>query len=486
MTRKKKLTAHSSSIPQRDRLWWPSENGPPGTVYPDSSFGVANVPVAPGTNTLTATYIGLAFTNVPMTATDTSTVVLGDTSYTHDANGNLTSDATFLYQYDLANQLTNVIRKADNSVVLQCRYDALGRRVEAIRSDGTVDRYVYFPGSFLVLAVLDATNTPKEFYTRGPDLSGTLSSAGGIGGILACTYATAPTAPLYHHADLMGNIIALTDYSATLVSSFRYTPFGQIVTFPISKLPRYLFSSKEFNSSSGLYYYGYRYYSPLQHQWIVRDYLEELDDANLYVACGNSPLNYSDFWGLLHTGQTFPVNCLSSTNRVGVITIQNYSTHVERLNYAGAIEPHIQNKYGATLQMEFSIDCECCLNNDYRWIQTVLEDTSPANTNKMSYNDTVPTQLPGDSEPPYYYPRSLLSQYRGPSSFQFNDTPMEPDASMRLMPADFAGRKHIRVHFRTDLVCASEANRVMHSVEWGFEYQLDAKGNSHVFLINNN
>ena len=98
-----------------------------------------------------------AYTNVPMTATDTSTVVLGDTVYTHDVNGNLTSDATFTYQYDLANQLTNVIRKADNTRVLQCRYDALGRRVEAIRADGTVDRYVYFPGSFLVLAVLDAT-----------------------------------------------------------------------------------------------------------------------------------------------------------------------------------------------------------------------------------------------------------------------------------------------------------------------------------------
>ncbi len=55
---------------------------------------------------------GPAFTNVPMTATDTSTVVLGDTAYTHDPNGNLTSDATFTYQYDLANQLTNVIRKA--------------------------------------------------------------------------------------------------------------------------------------------------------------------------------------------------------------------------------------------------------------------------------------------------------------------------------------------------------------------------------------
>lgn len=38
--------------------------------------------------------------------------------YAHDANGNL----------------TNVVRLADNARVLSCRYDALGRRVEAIRT----------------------------------------------------------------------------------------------------------------------------------------------------------------------------------------------------------------------------------------------------------------------------------------------------------------------------------------------------------------
>ena len=74
---KKKLIVHSSSISKRDRLWWPSVNGQPGTVYPDSTFDVTDVPVAPGTNTLTATCTGPAFTNVPMTATDTSTIVLG-------------------------------------------------------------------------------------------------------------------------------------------------------------------------------------------------------------------------------------------------------------------------------------------------------------------------------------------------------------------------------------------------------------------------
>ncbi len=75
-------------------MWWPSVNGQPGTVYPDASFDVPGVPLVPGTNFIVATYVGPAFTNVPMTATDASTIVLGDTAYTHDA--------TCTYQDDVA------------------------------------------------------------------------------------------------------------------------------------------------------------------------------------------------------------------------------------------------------------------------------------------------------------------------------------------------------------------------------------------------
>ena len=289
-------------------------NGVGGTIYPDGSFSVANVPVALGTNTLTATYTGPAYTNAPMTATDTVSVVLANAAYTHDANGNLTGDATFAYQYDTANQLTNVIRKADNARVLSCRYDALGRRVEAIRSDGTVDRYVYFPGSFLVLAVLDETNAPKELYTRGPDLSGSLDTAGGIGGILACTYSNAPTAPLYHHADLMGNVIALSDFSATLVSTFRYAPCGQLASCKGS-LARHLFATKEWEAGTGLLYYGYRYYSTQLARWLQRDPAFEDASINLYCFVDNDGINTVDFLGnvtvkkhLLRTRDRVPSN----------------------------------------------------------------------------------------------------------------------------------------------------------------------------------
>ncbi len=165
-----------------------------------------------------------------------------------------------------------------------------------IRSDGTVDRYVYFPGSFLVLAVLDENNAPKELYTRGPDLSGTLSAAGGIGGILACTYATGPV--LYHHADLMGNIIALTDPSGSVASTFRYTPFGQIAGQTGVLVPRCLWASKEVDKSIGIIYYGYRYYLPCLGRWMTRDVLGEQQLVHRYEFVFNTPLDFLDAYGL--------------------------------------------------------------------------------------------------------------------------------------------------------------------------------------------
>ncbi|MBP5786717.1 MAG: hypothetical protein J6Y19_02725, partial [Kiritimatiellae bacterium] len=269
-----------------------SVGGASGTIYPDKTFDAAGVPVALGANTLTNVFSDPYGRSV----TNNSFVTITNRAYAHDLNGNLTSDGVFTYQYDSANQLTNVIRLADNTRVLSCRYDALGRRVEAIRSDGTTDRYVYFPGSFLVLAVLDETNASKEFYTRGPDLSGSLSNAGGIGGILACSYFSGSV--LYHHADIMGNIIILTDASGVLVSTFRYTPFGNVSACLGAVYPRHFFSSKEKDLGASLTYYGLRYYSDFLGKWVTRDIIEEDKQLNRYKYCNNNPLKYGDFWGL--------------------------------------------------------------------------------------------------------------------------------------------------------------------------------------------
>ena len=261
-------------------------------------YEATNVTLNVGTNIISAVFRGPAFTNSGAVATSITTVVMAGTNiFGYDANGNLTNDANFTYRYDALNRLTNVLRRTNGVSILANRYDGLGRRVEAVRDGTNVERYVYVPGTFLVLAVLDGSNNVKQTFTRGPDLSGTLDGAGGIGGVLAQTTGSNTT---FLHSDVSGNIAFASDASGALVGTNRYTPFGSLVTRLGAYEGRYMFSSKEWEPSVGLYYYGYRFYSPQQGRWLSRDPLGEQADPlhNLYRFVGNNPLNAVDPDGL--------------------------------------------------------------------------------------------------------------------------------------------------------------------------------------------
>jgi RHS repeat-associated protein len=273
------------------------------------TFTAQGVSLSPGTNQIEAVYYGPMFTNAGHIATDTVTVVVGDRDISYDPSGNLTNDGVYVYTYDTANRLTEVTDLSSGSNLLSCTYDGLGRR-KAVTRDGTnTERYVYVPGTWLVLAVLDGSGNVKELYTHGPDLSGTVggagparhraggSGAGGIGGILAVQdIDNAETYAL--HADTMGNIVMATDTNGHEAATYRYTPFGRLTTASGQFKSRYLFSSKEYDEAVGLYYYGYRYYQPDRGRWLTRDLIGEMDDPNVYRYLANGPHLASDPFGL--------------------------------------------------------------------------------------------------------------------------------------------------------------------------------------------
>ena len=77
----------------------------------------------------------------------------------------------------------------------------------------------------VLLQVRGWSNNIIESFTRGPDFSGSLQGAGGIGGLLA---RTASGASQYYHADGAGNITALIDPQAHIAARYMYDPFGTI------------------------------------------------------------------------------------------------------------------------------------------------------------------------------------------------------------------------------------------------------------------
>ena len=82
------------------------------------------------------------------------------------------------------------------------------------------------------------------------------------------------------------------DESGDVVAAYEYDAFGKTVsqTGSLADVFRHRFSTKYFDSETGLYYYGYRFYSPTLMRWLNRDPIEEDGGLNLYGFCGNAAL----------------------------------------------------------------------------------------------------------------------------------------------------------------------------------------------------
>ena len=168
-------------------------------------------------------------------------------------------------------------------------------------------RYVY--DGMRVIQERNINGVPTVAYTRGPDLSGTLEGAGGIGGLLARSEwnsASSTWSHAFYHSDGVGNVTALAvpnGNDIALAGSYRYDPFGRLIGTPTDLAARNTqrFSSKEWHNASGFYHFGYRFYDPATQRWLNRDPIGEEYDVNLYRYVYNLPLNYVDpdgLWGI--------------------------------------------------------------------------------------------------------------------------------------------------------------------------------------------
>ncbi|MDD2763158.1 MAG: chitobiase/beta-hexosaminidase C-terminal domain-containing protein [Opitutaceae bacterium] len=218
----------------------------------------------------------------------------------YDVNGNTTSLQGMILRYDEENRLVEASDATQRVVYI---YDGLGRRVERQEfANGTqtnLVRYVY--DGWRVAEELDGSFAALRSYTRGLDLSGTLEGAGGIGGLLAMTQPAGSifTAASYFY-DGNGNVMDLIDDAGSSLAHYQYSPFGERLTAtgPLVDINPYQFSSKERDPATGLYYYGYRWYSPSVGRWPSRDPIEEQGGVNLYGFVGNSPVCRIDRIGL--------------------------------------------------------------------------------------------------------------------------------------------------------------------------------------------
>jgi len=96
----------------------------------------------------------------------------------------------------------------------------------------------------------------------------------------------------YLHQDRGGSTRLITDSEGEVVGEFKSLPFGQEI---VNEDVRYSFATGKELDSSGLYYFGARYYDPNVGRFTSVD---PVKDNHAYAYVGNNPMNYVDPTGM--------------------------------------------------------------------------------------------------------------------------------------------------------------------------------------------
>ena len=227
----------------------------------------------------------------------------------YDADGNLVAFGNSTNAWNAAGRLVSTTLTTTNGLKrLRSEYDRRGRRVRRVletSADAGATWTAHESRAFVYddwNLLYERSERPSEgaaelAFFWGPDLSGSLQGAGGVGGLVAVSINGFFYFPGY---DNNGNVIGYWDEAGALVAEYAYDAFGNTISSSGSMASTFphRFSTKYYDAETDLYYYGYRYYSPNLGRWISRDPTEENGGSNLSCFCRNSGTVFVDAFGL--------------------------------------------------------------------------------------------------------------------------------------------------------------------------------------------
>ena len=230
----------------------------------------------------------------------------GNVTFAYDNNGNTISktDASGItnYQYDYENKLIGITYP--NGLTNSFAYSPDGRRIKKVDSSGTT---YYLLDRENVLQELNNEGTPKAHYVTTLTIDDLISRI-------------AEGSIVYYHKDGLGSVTGLTDAEQNLAAIYKYNAFGAVTVQTGTVVNPYKFTSREFDSDSGLYYYRLRYYHSQVGRFITKDPLSfsirmlPIRNFNPYFYVYNNPINYVDPLGAVGIGGgpsfglCFPIN----------------------------------------------------------------------------------------------------------------------------------------------------------------------------------
>lgn len=208
-------------------------------------------------------------------------------TYRYDKNGNLIQKASSTgittYDWDYENRLVKVVMP--DGTTAEFAYDPFGRRIQKKTiQGGTADitRYVYDNQS--IVLEYDGSGAIVNKYLHGPHVDEPLAITTG-----KTTY--------YYHADGLGSIVALTDQSGKVVQTYEYDSFGNLKDQMNRFKQPFMYTGREWDKETGLYYYRARYYDSMVGRFLSKDPIGFGGGVNFYGYVRNNPISFVDPFG---------------------------------------------------------------------------------------------------------------------------------------------------------------------------------------------
>ena len=205
--------------------------------------------------------------------------------FTYDAAGNLVSDGSSSYLYDLENRM---IGASVGGYTTALHHDPLGRLWRTTSNRPGYGQTDYLWDGWDMVAEYGAGGTMTNRYIHG-------TSAGDDPLVWYPGASMAAGNRRYLYADERGSVIAVSDADGNAVAKNAYDEYG----IPGSeKEGRFQYTGQMWLPEIGLYYYKARMYSPTLGRFMQPDPIGYGDGMNMYAYVGSDPVNLNDPLGL--------------------------------------------------------------------------------------------------------------------------------------------------------------------------------------------